>query len=85
MDEFLDLQKLANELDSQDKIIESISETLKHVLENNPASFVNFLYRFDLAEELIAPFLAPPVNYQEIAKLVWQRQVKKMNNWSNNQ
>ncbi len=81
MDEFLDLHKLADQLESQDKIIDIISDRLKYVLEQKPESFVNFLYRFDLAEELVAPHLHPPIDYKSIAQLIWNRQLQKMNNW----
>jgi len=81
MDEFLDLSKLASQLDSNNKIIEAISEKLKQVLEKNPSGFINFLYRFDLPEIQVAPFLVMPIDYKSIAELIWQRQLKKMENW----
>lgn len=71
------IQKLTQE----DEIIALISKRAGSLYRENPNLFYNFMYRLDISEGIIAKF-EQDRNFKFLAENIWERQKKKMKNWS---
>lgn len=60
------------------EIIELLSKRIVYILQKGPDAFFQLMYRLDVAEKKLNMVMHEPDAPEQIAKLVYERQLQKM-------